>query len=72
MLQHLFEGSALKKSITLYIITILGILFLQPSFLFDEESNMRCFGLGDKKTIVPLPVLFIILAILIYLVCLFV
>ena len=27
---------------------------------------------GDKKTIVPLPILFIILAILIYLVCLFV
>ena len=49
MLQHLFEGSALKKSITLYIITILGILFFQPSFLFDEEGNMRCFGLGDKK-----------------------
>ena len=72
MLQHLFEGSALKKSITLYIITILGILFFQPSFLFDEEGNMRCFGLGDKKTIVPLPILFIIIAILIYLICLLV
>ena len=70
MFQHLFEGSPLKKSITIYIILIIAILYLQPNFLFEENGNIRNFGLKNENTIMPLPMLFVIMAILIYLFCL--
>ena len=71
MFQHLFEGSPLKKSITIYLILVVVMLYLQPSFLFDENGNIRNFGLSNNNTIMPLPMLFVIMAIIIYLVVLF-
>ena len=59
-----------KLNIAIFIFLILFSLvhFLKPGFLYNHEGGFRPFGLGYKhKTVIPIWVVSIILAILCYL-----
>ena len=57
---------------TVSILVFIGLFFLvqimQPSIIYDKDGSFRVFGLGSrKKTILPIWLISIILAILSYL-----
>lgn len=55
-------------SILLFVITFALIQYIQPNFLYDDKGRIRLFGIGKKKkTIFPIWLLTIILAIFSYL-----
>jgi len=55
-------------SIIIFIILFTIIQIIEPSFLYDRDGSFRNFGLGkQKKTIIPIWLVTIILAILVYL-----
>ena len=58
-------------SIIVFLILFAIILLIKPSVMFDKNGNPREFGIGYKnKTILPLWLAVIILAIISYLVIL--
>ena len=67
----------LKKHINMFSIILFLVLFfllnyLKPSFLYNKDGSLRQFGVGNnKKTIVPIWLLSIILGILSYLIMMF-
>lgn len=53
------------KLIILYIIIIIMLVFLKPSFLYDvERQQYKEFGTGENQTIYTLPVVAIVTAII--------
>ena len=63
----------LRRNMTSFAILVFTILYAmiqytQPSFLYDDKGRIRLFGIGrKKKTIFPIWLLSIILAIFSYL-----
>ena len=59
-----------KYAIVIYIIAILLLYIVRPNIIYNKETNQfREFGFTGDKSILCLPVLAIILAILIYILC---
>jgi hypothetical protein len=59
-------------AIFIYIIIFMIIQYTNPSFLYNEDGSLREFGLGySSKTIFPIWLVAIIIAILSYLAVLF-
>jgi len=59
-------------SVLLFMILYMSIIFLKPIVLFDANGGLRSFGLGStKKTVLPMWLIAIVLAILSYLAVLF-
>ena len=64
--------SFIKKNITscsiiIFLAVYLIINHLRPNFLYTKEGNLRAFGLGYKnKTVIPLWLIAIVVAILSY------
>ena len=59
-----------KYAIVIYIIAILLLYIFRPNIIYNKETNQfRGFGFTGDKSILCLPVLAIILAILIYILC---
>ena len=55
-------------SIILFVIFFIVIMVIKPGFIFDKNGKPRTFGVGYKnKTIFPIWVIIIFLAILCYL-----
>ena len=55
-------------SIIIFLLLFLVLITVKPGFIFDKNGKPREFGLGYKnKTVVPIWVITIILAILSYL-----
>jgi len=53
--------------IIIYIIIILLIILYKPTFLYDKHNKkFKDFGSGRGKSLIALPILAIILAIIIY------
>jgi len=62
-----FKDNSLKMSIILYLIIIFIIVFSKPAFLFNDNGRSKHFGLGsDQKTIFPIWLICILVAILCY------
>ena len=65
--------SVIKNNITSFSILLFVILFaivqiISPAFLYNEDGSLREFGLGTKKkTILPIWLFAVIIAILAYL-----
>lgn len=54
-------------SIIIFIISYSVILTIKPNFLFNKDGSLREFGVGfRKKTIIPIWLISIVLAILCY------
>jgi hypothetical protein len=57
-----------SMAILLFVISFVIIQYIQPNFLYDRFGALREFGLGKKnKTIIPIWLVSIILAIFSYL-----
>lgn len=55
-------------AILVFVIIYASIQYTQPNFLYDDKGRIRLFGIGTKKkTIFPIWLLTIILAIFSYL-----
>lgn len=56
-----------KFSILLYIVLFSLFIWFKPNFLYNKDGSLREFGIGTRyKTIIPLWLLALILAILSY------
>ena len=61
------KDNSLKMSIVLYLIIIFFIIFSKPTFLFNDNGRSKNFGLGNnQKTIFPIWLICILVAILCY------
>jgi hypothetical protein len=55
-------------SIVIFVVCFVVLQWLKPHFLYNSDGSLRQFGLGfKKKTIIPIWLVSIILAILSYL-----
>lgn len=55
-------------SILLFVASFIVVQYMQPHFLYDKYGALRQFGLGKKnKTIIPIWLVSIVLAIFSYL-----
>lgn len=62
----------LNVAIFLFLVMFSTIHFLKPSFLYNTDGGFRPFGVGYKhKTVIPIWIISIILAILSYLAILY-
>jgi len=63
----IIKSYLLHISIVLYLILILGVHIMKPGFIYNKEGGFRPFGIGYKhKTVIPMFVISIVLAILSY------
>ena len=62
----LFNGNrkALSYSLIIYIFSLFVLFNIKPSFSFNEEGEMKEWGIGDKKTMFPIYIVSIIVSIL--------
>ena len=59
----------LKLMLALYLFMVIIVLFLKPKYFFDEEKKtLKEFGVGDNKNLCPLWLLFVLFAILSFLI----
>ena len=59
-------------SIVLFLVFFIAIMLTKPAFIFDKYGKPRQFGLGYKnKTVIPIWLIIIFLAIISYLIVLF-
>lgn len=56
----------LKIAIALYLLFIFVVLFYKPQFIFNEGGELKSFGTGENKTILPLWIIFALMGILSY------
>lgn len=74
----MFLSSLIRKNvpgaaILLFIILFVIVQAFKPSFLYNQDGSLREFGVGYKsKTVVPIWLITIVLAILCYLAVLYV
>ena len=55
-------------AIIIFVICFVFLQWLKPNFLYNSDGSLRQFGLGfKKKTIIPIWLISIVLAILSYL-----
>lgn len=60
-------------AILLYLICMIIIHFLKPKLIYEEDGSFRQFGIGyRKKTIIPIWIVSIVLAIFCYMAVLYI
>ena len=58
----------LYTSIIAYVLTMISIIVIKPSFMYDKgSSKFKSFGTNDNETLLPIPIVGLTLCILIYL-----
>lgn len=71
-IKQIIRINKLSVSILLFLVLLLGVHMYKPGFIYTPEGGFRQFGLGFRnKTIFPIWVVSIILAILSYLAILY-
>lgn len=59
--------NSLFNSILIYLIIIFLVIYNKPNFIFDKKrKKFKEFGLEPTKSIIPLPILSIIIAVVTY------
>ena len=53
IINYIMNKNNIQLSIIIYLIFIGLLLYLKPSFLTDENGNLKEFGSGKNKTILP-------------------
>ena len=68
MKKSIIRNNITSFSILLFVIIFAVIQIISPAFLYNEDGSIRQFGLGTKKrTVLPIWLFAIIVAILSYL-----
>jgi len=68
----MFTTSFLKRNVVMFSLVVFSITYIilnmiKPSFLYNDNKTLREFGVGyRKKTVLPLWLISIVLAILSY------
>jgi hypothetical protein len=71
--KNLIRKNKLTVSILIFTLLFFSIHSLKPKLFYNDDGSFRQFGLGYRqKTIIPIWVVSIILAILIYLAVLYI
>ena len=72
MNKSIIRNNLTSFSILLFVITFAIIQLVSPAFLYNEDGSLREFGLGTKKkTVLPIWLFAVIIAILSYLTVLY-
>ena len=59
--------NSLFNSILIYLIIIFLVIYNKPNFIYDKKrKKFKEFGLESDKSIIPLPILSIIIAVVTY------
>lgn len=67
MFRKFIQKNKTATAILLFLIIFILVQQLKPSFIYNEQGGFRRFGLGyKKKTVIPIWLVTIILAILCY------
>jgi len=70
--RNLVRRNSVSLSIVLFLLGFGLIQYFQPGFLYNNDGSLRDFGLNNtKKTIFPIWLVTLVLAILSYLVVLY-
>jgi hypothetical protein len=63
----IFSSNPLYNSLKIYIIIIIGLIYFKPEFIYDKKTKkFKQFGINKGNTIFSLPVLSILLAVVLY------
>ena len=62
----------IKNSLLIYISLVVLILVIKPTFIIDKEGNLKDFGTGNNKTLMPLWLIFSLMGLLSYIIILLV
>lgn len=57
---------SLKLTIAFYLFLVSVVLYIKPQFIFDDEGNLKSFGTGVRKSILPLWLVFFLFAVVSY------
>jgi len=72
MLRQFIQNNINLTTIVLFLLFFIILIVTKPGFIFDKNNRPRDFGLGYKnKTVVPIWLVVIILAIFSYLMVLY-
>jgi hypothetical protein len=66
--KKIFRTNRLSVSVLFFLVIFAAIHFFKPALIYTEKGGFRQFGIGYKqKTVIPIWVVSIVLAILCYL-----
>tara|TARA_A100001015_G_scaffold115682_1_gene128461 strand:- start:1543 stop:1791 length:249 start_codon:yes stop_codon:yes gene_type:complete len=69
LLRTILKKNIIATTIIFFVLVYILINYLKPAFLYTHNGTLRQFGLGYKhKTIIPLWLLSIVIAIISYLI----
>ena len=69
----IFSSNPLYNSLKIYIIIIISLIYFKPEFIYDKKTKkFKQFGIGKGCTIFSLPILSIILAVILYIIFLWI
>ena len=54
----------IQITILFYLVSISSILYIKPSLFYDSENKIKHFGTGKDKTILPIYLAILLLAVL--------
>lgn len=67
MLRTFIKKNASSSAILLFLVIFITIQIAKPSFIYNNDGSFRQFGLGwKKKTVIPIWLITIFVAILSY------
>jgi hypothetical protein len=70
--KKIFRTNRLSVSILFFLIIFALIHYMKPAFIYNDKGGFRQFGIGYKqKTVIPIWIVAIVLAILCYLLVFF-
>ena len=61
-----FINNPIRNAIVLYLICISVIIYIKPLMIYDSDNKLKVFGLSSKKTIFPLFLVSVVIAIVSY------
>jgi len=65
------KNNPLTNAVILYIIIVMLVIYLKPSFLYTEHNTLKTYGLNfNENSIIPFPMFVVLLSIFVYLLCL--
>lgn len=61
--------NSLFNSILIYLIILILVIYNKPNFIYDKKRNkFKEFGLSNDKSIISLPILSIMIAVITYII----